>query len=91
MTLEAQKMLAILEMTENNRLEKKHFIHAGVYNPGRAKSQLVNKHDRCILCKRENNTSYRMYITNPFVARKNMSEKDRKKYVIEHLYNLYSR
>lgn len=33
MTKEARDMLAILDMCENNRVEKKHFINAGIYNP----------------------------------------------------------
>lgn len=33
MTKEARDMLAILDMMPNARVEKKHFIHAGVYNP----------------------------------------------------------
>jgi hypothetical protein len=83
-------MLSILELQENKRVAKKHFLNAKVYNPWRAKSKLAKEYDKCIMCKRDKWTSYWMYITNPFIARNNMSESDRLQYPLEHLYNAYT-
>lgn len=91
MTRESTTMLWVLELAPNEWVSKQSFYDAGVHNPGRAKSTLVRKYDKLILCKvigtEINARSWWMLITNPFEARRNMTDKDREKYILAHLYN----
>lgn len=90
MTRESEAMLYLLLISQNERVPKYCFYDVWVHNPWRAKSALVNKRWKTIICKKSwrwvNYKASWMIITNPFDARRNMSELEREKYPIADLY-----
>lgn len=95
MSWEANAMLDVLLRSENERVPKYLFYQAWVHNPWRAKSTLVNKRGKLIICKKEwrwvHYKASWMLISNGFEARRNMSEKEKKLYPIERMYKILNK